>query len=371
MKKFVLLISLCASFIAACDEGVAPVAHEPSLTFQVSALDMFNTRADIYSTDALQSIDGCKVYVFQSTDNGASYKYVKTFDFDPLWTKGWNSVTHRLSKDEMLPNGMYRFLAVGMDGLTDYTVTTLNVGDDYSTVAATLNAAIPQELFSGITDYTISSSIETVRVLMHRRVAGVLGYFTNVPATIGGLEVKTLRLTVAGSNTVVDIASNPNAQLQPAAATRPGYNIFNVDLTTQSKANGIYTGTPEVGGVSKVSNTTLVGAYVIPAGFSTGSATLTLSLLGGADGTVVLRSWPVLDESGANIFDIRQNHIYALGRKLQAANTTNGNDDPSDDDAPIDFAAQTIVANINAGWDTRHQLTLDETNVGGASTQGN
>ena len=363
MKNFVLLISVCASLLVACSENGAPLVEEPGLTFRIEANNpfSFSTRsAPIYSSDALQNIDDVFVYVFRSTDNGTTYKYLRTFDLTSEWTRGSNSVIHPIPKSEMLENGMYRFLAVGMDATTDYTIPTMVAGTtDYTSVAATLGSTAPEELFSGLTDYTIGSSIEVIRVLMHRRVAGVLGYFTNVPASIGGVPVRYLRLAVAGSNTVVDITSNPNAGVLPTPASGPGYNIFNIDLTTQGTQNGIYTGTMVGGGVGQLANTTLVGAYVIPAGFSTG-VTMTLSLVG-SDGVTALRSWPVRDDGGNTTFNIRSNHFYSLGRKLQSANTNNGTpDNTDDDDLPIDFQSQTLVANIASGWDVTHQMGLQE-----------
>lgn len=361
MKNSIFLVLAGLLFLGSCTVDDTRTGGEASLTFRVTAEDPFSTRADIYSSDAIQSIDDCKVYVFKSTDGGTSYKYRKTYDLAALWVKGWNSVTYSIPKSEMLENGMYRFLAVGMDGSTDYTLPALTEGQtDYTTVIATLGTATPQEIFSGLTDYTIGSSIETIRVLMSRRVAGVLGYFTNVPTTIGGQTVRYLRLSLAGSRTTVDITTNPNANVPPEAATGPSYNIFNVDLSTQDSANGIYTGTPNIGGVGKVANTTLVGAYVVPVAFTAGT-TMTLSLVGGTDGATVLRSWPVLNDAASTTYSILSNHFYSLGRKLQSANTTNGNDDPTDDDLPIDFQSQTLAVNISAGWNILHQMSLQST----------
>jgi hypothetical protein len=363
MKKTIHLISiLCATLLGSC-ETETPVAQN-GLTFRIVADDLFLTRADMYSSDAVQAIDDVKVYVFKTTDGGATYQYHKTYDLAAEWQKGYNSVVHNVTRTEMLEDGSYRFLAVGMDTPTDYTVQPpMTAGStNYSNVYASLGSTTPQEIFSGVADNVIDSSVENVSILMTRRVAGALGYFSNVPTTIGSQTVRYLRLTLAASNITLNITSDPYAGVPPHAASEPAYHIFNVDLSTQGTSNGVYTGTPSVGGVAKFDNTTLIGAYVVPVPFTTGT-TMTLSLVA-TDGTTILKSWQVRDDSGNTTFNIMPNHFYSLGRKLQSANTTNGegNTNPDEADLPIDLSkSQGITANISAGWSIVHQMTVEDT----------
>jgi hypothetical protein len=361
MKKIISPLALAILLLGSC-ESDKPVAQS-GLTLHISSDDVFLTRADIYSSDAIQAIDDVKVYVFKTTDGGATYQYHKTYDLAAEWQRGNNQVVHNVTRDEMLENGSYRFLAVGMDTPTDYFVQPpMTAGStNYSTVYAVVGSVAPQELFSGVEDNVIDSSVENVTILMTRRVAGVLGYFSNIPTTIGAQTVRYIRLTLAASNTTLSVTADPYADTPPHAANAPGYNIFDVDLSTQGTSNGVYTGTPQVGGVAKLDNTTLIGAHVVPVPFTTG-VTMTLSLVG-SDGSTILKSWPVKDESGNTTFNIMSNHFYSLGRKLQSANTTNGENDtnPEDDDTPIDISKmQTLTVNIMAGWRTLHPLTLQD-----------
>jgi hypothetical protein len=362
MKKIIPLLALSIVLCGSCNDD-KPVP-ESGLTFYIKSDNPFLTRSTLYSSDAIQSIDDVKVYVFKTTDGGATYQYHKTYDLAAEWQRGNNSVVHNVTRTEMLEDGSYRFLAVGMDTPADYIVQPpFTAGStNYSNVYASLGSTVPQEIFAGVEDNVIDSSVENVSILMTRRVAGVLGYFSNVPTTIGSQTVRYLRLTLNASNITLDITADPAAGLPPHPATEPAYNIFNVDLSTQGTSNGVYTGTPQVGGVAKLDNTTLVGAHVVPVPFTTG-ATMTLSLVA-EDGTTILKSWQVRDDAGNITFNIMSNHFYSLGRKLQSANTTNGESDtnPDDDDMPIDLSRmQTITANIMAGWNTLHQMTLQDT----------
>jgi hypothetical protein len=361
MKKIISLCALGTALFGSCD-AEKPIA-ERGLTLSISSDDIFLSRADIYSSDAIQAIDDVKVYVFKTTDGGATYQYRRTYDLAAEWQRGNNQVVHNVTRDEMLEDGSYRFLAVGMDTPTDYFVQpAMTAGStNYSTVYAVVGSTAPQELFSGFADNVVDNSVENVNILMTRRVAGVLGYFSNIPTTVGTQTVRYIRLTLAASNTTLSITSDPAAGTPPHASNAPAYNIFNVDLSTQGTSNGVYTGTPQVGGVAKLDNTTLVGAHVVPVPFTTG-VTMTLSLVG-SDGTTIIKSWPVKDGAGNTTFNIISNHFYSLGRKLQSANTTNGEGDtnPEDDDAPIDISKlQTLTVNIMAGWDDVHQMSLQD-----------
>ena len=116
MKKTIILAASCALMLTSCSRPPQSVDDAPSLRFNVTAVDGFSTRvANITSSDAIQAITDVRVHVFRTTDGGANYLYVRTYDLTPEWRQGNNSVTHNVTRDEMLENGSYRFLAVGMD----------------------------------------------------------------------------------------------------------------------------------------------------------------------------------------------------------------------------------------------------------------
>lgn len=367
MKHIVLLTGVLIAAVA-CSKHTPPPLENQGIAINIAASDDFTTRiggtraTNIYSSDAIQSIDNVFVHVFQSQDGGTTYKFFKTFDLSSAWIKGSNSASKTLARDEMFANGQYRFLAVGIDAANEYTTMPSFVAGttDYTTIYGQQLVATPDEIFAGTTDRTISASIEKIDVLMQRRVAGVLGYFQNIPTTLNSSTVKYLRLAIVGSTKKFDVTAI-GAAPTPNVADEAGYNVFDVDLSTQGDANadGYFDGTPEIGGVSKVAQSTLVGGYIVPVAIASGT-TLTLTLVAD-DGTTVLKTWTVKDDAGNTTYNIVSNHFYSLGRKLQSANTTNGNTDPSDDDLPLDLSkSQTITANISAGWNTTHQMVLQD-----------
>jgi hypothetical protein len=348
------------------------VAEEPAecveeLRFGISTVNGFflypepaepETRAPVNSAEAVQSIADVRIHAFRTYDGGGSFRYIRSWDLSPRWSPGATSVTYNVRPDEMVDPGNYRFLAVGMDTPPGYTLPAMTPSTTlYSTVAATLTSPPPvaQEIFSGYRFSVVGTGTQNVEITMVRRVAGVLLYVVNVPTAIGTQPTAYLRLTLARSNTVVDITSRPSDAIAPAPASQPGYNIFNIDLRSQGDANndGLWDGSPTVTGVAKLPATTLAGAYVMPARANAADGnTLTLSLVA-ADGTTTLRSWVVKDRTTYNSYDILPNYLYSIGSKLQTATTG--------DDAPIDLSRSlSTTATVDPAWGTNSQMVIEQ-----------
>jgi hypothetical protein len=345
------------------------VAEEPAecvqeLQFGISTVNGFflypesETRAPIYSAQAAQSIADVRIHAFRTYDGGGTFRYIRSWDISALWTPGATSATYNLRPDEMVDPGNYRFLAVGTDTPPGYTLPAMTPGTTfYSTIAATLVSPPPvaQEIFSGYSFSVIGAGTQSVAITMVRRAAGVLLYVVNVPTAIGAQPTAYLRLTLARSNTVVDITSRPSDAVAPAPASQPGYDIFNIDLRSQGDANndGMWDGSPATAGVSKLPATTLAGAYVMPARANVADGnTLTLSLVA-ADGTTTLRSWVVKDRTTYNSYDILPNYLYSIGRKLQTADTA--------DDTPIDISRSlSTTATIDPAWGTNSPMVIEQ-----------
>jgi hypothetical protein len=372
MKTISFVTIVCALSLGSCirDDAILgerePEPEPEALRFSVSTIGGFSlaTRAPINSAEAVQSIADVRIHAFRTYDGGGTFRYIKSFNISANWSQGTTSATYAVPRAEMVDPGNYRFLAVGLDSPSDYTLPTLTPSLTlYSTVAATLATApaAAQEIFSGYSFHAITAGAESVSITMTRRVAGVLLYVSNVPAQVNGQQATFLRLAISRSNTSVDITSLPDDNIEPAAASQAGYNIFNINLSAQGDANsdGIWDGSPPVAGVAKLPNTTLAGAYILPAVFTTG-ATMTLSLVG-ADGVAVLRSWTVLDQTNSATFNVRANSLYALGRKLQSGNTNNGTPaDPDDDDAPIDLSrSQSLTSTVDDVWGNIHTMSIE------------
>ena len=366
--------ALCVLTLASCIRD--KFADSPlEIRFSISTENRFTiaddpiTRAPIYSAEAAQSVTEVRVHVFRTTDNGATYLYLKSFDISADWNRSSASANHSITRADMLAPGSYRFLAVGIDAAGDYTIDPspqVAGTTPYSAIRALPGTPLPglRELFSGYADRTVSGSILNVDITMTRRVSGTMLYVSNVPTTLNGQQVAYLRLRLSQTTGSVDITSDPADSVDPADVSGPGYNVFDIDLRTQgdtSPADGLWDGSTPPDGVVKLPATTLAGAYLLPGMYTSGNPTMTLSLMG-ADNTTVLKSWSVLDVSGLHGFYIWPNYLYSLGRKLQRGNTNNGTpNDTTDDDAPIDLSrSQTANLNTSTAWGGIYLMSLQD-----------
>lgn len=344
-----------ALFMSACskDDGSSDNQEPKGVVFELSAVEQINlAKGPLYSQEAVQTVENVNVYVFQLA--GSDYLYLKTFNI-PGWTKGSTFNRYEVPTADMVPAGDYKFLAVGRDLNDSFTLTTLTAGTTkYEDMAASVAAAGNEvELFAGTKQVTVSGQGMRVPIQMTRQVAGVLGYFKNVPYNIAGTDVKYLRLTVNNSNKSVNLTTSFGT-----TPTSASYNIINMDLSGQAKnADGTYAGNDlNAQGVVKVANSQLSGAYVIPVN----NVTLTLGLYDTSGN--VLKTWSVVDNTQST-FNILANHFYSLGTKTQTGNTTGtgtgGGGGTPTPDAPIDlFKDQSISITITPDWTLIHNLVI-------------
>lgn len=362
MKSFLFLSVICLLMFACSnddDAGQPGGSENGSLTFEIAASNEISTnsttRGPIYSQQAIQGVTSVNVYAFKN--NGTDYVYQTTYNI-PNWTAGTNFQRYEVPSASNVPIGDYKFLAIGRDTADNYTLPTLTLLTKYQDMIATVSASGNEtELFSGTTPVILTSPGTRVPIVMTRVVAGVLGYFKNVPTTINGAPVRYLRLSVSNSNQKVNVTTGAGINTAPAA-----FNIFNVDFTGRGISGDVYVGNDLSGqGVVKVTNSQLNGAYIVPV---TG-VTMTLGLYD-TNGNA-LRTW-VVTSVGLPIFDLTANHFYTLGQKTFAGTTTGdpslpGNTvppgDPTDDDAAIDLMTdQTISITITPNWTLIHNLGL-------------
>lgn len=345
MKKMFLFAALCAVALSSCSKRESAPDHG-KLIFEVSTVNSLQVRSAIYSQEAVHEVERMNIYAFQKS--GLDYVYFQTFTF-PTWIKGSSFQRFEVPTADMLPAGDYRFLGVGQDLTDNFTLPTvagLNYNDFIVTIAS---AGLETEIFAGSKDATITSTGMRVPISMARQVAGVLGYFKNVPADIGGTTVKYLRLSVSNSNLGVNLTTGFGSS--PTAAS---YNIIDVDLSGQTvNTDGAYVGNDlTANGVVKADNSQLNGAFLIPVN----NITLTLGLYD--ENGVMLKTWNVLDAS-ATSFNIVANHFYSLGTKIAKTTTTGTPDDPTPD-APIDLMTdQSITVTISPEWSAIHNLVIN------------
>lgn len=355
MKKLMFLVATSA-LLFACSESddPVPVAQENGVTFEISAVndmkDGSATRTPIYSQEATQHVTQVMVHAFKS--NGTDYLYSKSFTISG-WTDGTTFKRYAVGDSEKLTQGDYKFLAVGRPASDTYTISTLTAdttpfGSVQASVAASGNET---EIFSGWSQATVTDQGGRVSIEMTRAVAGVLGYFKNVPQTINGTTVQFLRLSLTDTNQAVNLSNNTAIN---GATT--SYNLIDIDFTNPAQSVGqyVYTGNDLSGqGVVKVANSQLYGSYLLPVS----GVQMTLGLYDA--GGNALKTWVVKDSNGDATFNILANHFYSLGMKAQAGNVNGGTPDPGDDDAPIDLLTdQSIVISISPAWTLIHNLVI-------------
>ena len=321
---------MASAFLFACSESddPSPIVDnsipEGSVVFDISTVNKLNngmSRGNVYSQEATQHVTRVSVYAF--SNNGSDYVYAKTYDISG-WSDGTTFKRYVVAEGDKLPAGDYKFLAVGRDAADQFTV-------------------------SGTTTAQVLDKGSRVSIEMTRKVAGVLGYFKNVPQILDGKTVTFLRLSASNSNQQVNLTNGVGVNTSPAA-----YNIIDLNLSGQTVTNGIYTGNNlSAQGVVKVANSQLSGSYFMPVS----SVTLTLGLYE-ANGNAI-KTWSVKDTGGVTTFNILANHFYSLGMKVQAGNVNGGTDDPGDDDDPIDLLTdQNIVITISPAWELIHNLII-------------
>lgn len=335
--------------MSACskDEQTGSNLPDGTLRFEVAAESAPDTRADLYSQEPVHSVADVKVYVFQKS--GPNYLYLKSYSMP--WTTGASFGRYDVPAGETVPAGDYKFLAVGRDASDNYTLPALTANstryEDF--VVSVAAAGLETEIFSGSYAATVASEGMRIPVTITRQVAGVLGYFKNIPANIGGTAVRYLRLSISNSNKSLNLTTGLGT-----SPTGASYNLINVDLSGQTvNADGAYTGNDlSSRGVVKLPNSQLNGVFVVPV---TG-ITLTLGLYDATNAP--LKTWTVLNDTAESSFNIVANHFYALGTKV-AAGTTTGTPDNPIADAPVDLMKdQAITVSVLPNWALIHNMTL-------------
>lgn len=374
-----LTFSACSNDDAFNEDETNVTAGETrnvELTFNFSVNSGEQTRGGrpLYSSEALQQVNAMKVYVFK--ESGDDYVYSEeitdngNFGFNNITAQG--TERHSYTLTNKLADGTYKFLAVGYED--DYSTTftalaptpnTTKLSDLLLELNAGKNA---DEVFSGVSDAVDVNATSTsfnVGVELHRVVAGILGYFKNVPYEIekdGQLvQVKHVLVNV--------IKKGTSAKLADRTANGVGeskYTIIDIDMSTYSNSkdgnNNWYSVPAKSGAVATVENSVLQGAYSLPIAVVTGSNTLEV-VLTGDDKSTALKTFKVKDDNSSE-FAINANHFYSLGQKKTDDGTNGGTPDPGtdgDDDKPIDLSKdQIITITVNADWSAIHNLTIEQ-----------
>lgn len=372
-----LTFSACSNDDAFNEDETNVTAGETrnvELTFNFSVNSGEQTRGGrpLYSSEALQQVNEMNVYVFK--ESGSEYVYSEeitdagNFGFNNGSAVGTESHSYTLT--DKLTDGKYKFLAVGYEEGYNTTFKALAMTPNTTKLSDLLlelnDRQNADEVFSGVSDAVTVSATSTsfnVGVELHRVVAGILGYFKNVPYEIEKdghmVQVKHVLVNVIKKGTSAKLADRTASGVDDNK-----YTIIDIDMSSYSKDgdNNWYAVAPQSGAVATVANSVLQGAYSLPIAAVPSSNTLEV-VLTGEDKSTVLKTFKVKDGDSSE-FAINANHFYSLGQKKTDDDTNGGNPDPGtdpdDNDDPIDLSKdQIITITVNADWTDIHNLTIE------------
>ena len=405
MKNYLYVSAVGAMLLAACsNDDTVPLGGEEAvqpgsaITLTVnSSGDGLSTRAGrpVNSSEAANNVTAVRLYIYNPSGTDVTNAALAAGTQNPvLWTAGpsdsatpGNNQNHKASQtvklNKLATNGVYTVVAYGYNTALDYTITAGTSADD--SFIATLPAATNEsELFAGTATFNVvNGNIQagtTSEVELRRHVAGLLGYFKNVPILypnpVSGLPTpvafvrvyasshatsftfpSVLNVNGTGNNTktrVLDLGLSTLITDYLAQVTAAGTN-----LTKVFSIPAISTGT-----TATVPNSILKGRFLVPFAQVTGATTFTVQLED-ASGTV-LKTWDVVNNAltgDKKIYDVRRNYFYSIGQKVKASSIDGGTTDPGstdDNDNPIDLSQETVITvTVNDAWDTIYNLGIE------------
>ena len=393
-----MLLAACSNDDTVPLGGEEAVQPGSAITLTVnSSGDGLSTRAGrpVNSSEAANNVTAVRLYIYNPSGTDVTNAALAAGTQNPvLWTAGpsdsatpGNNQNHKASQtvklNKLATNGVYTVVAYGYNTALDYTITAGTSADD--SFIATLPAATNEsELFAGKATFNVvNGNIQagtTSEVELRLHVAGLLGYFKNVPILypnpVSGLPTpvafvrvyasshatsftfpSVLNVNGTGNNTktrVLDLGLSTLITDYLAQVTAAGTN-----LTKVFSIPAISTGT-----TATVPNSILKGRFLVPFAQVTGATTFTVQLED-ASGTV-LKTWDVVNNAltgDKKIYDVRRNYFYSIGQKVKASSIDGGTTDPGstdDNDNPIDLSQETVITvTVNDAWDTIYNLGIE------------
>lgn len=373
MKKFLLMAAVGTMMFSACsnDDNLSEIASdgearpvELSMNFTVSSGAETRAARPLYSSEALQWVNNLQLYIFKDGKFEKS-ETINAFGDD----KDHGTESHTYKFTPQLENGQYQFLAVGFEEAEAYkTLNFIKGTTTLDNAALELNdSKDAAEVFAGVSaQHTVSDDTKslTASVTLNRTVAGVLGYFKNIPYEVAKDDemkrVMKVCVELINKGTAANLKDNTTK-----ISTSQIYKMLTIDLNGKEKDGDNNWYKNEAGTTpATVANSFLAGGYVLPFNKTVGQSTFKVVLYG--EGDAVLKTYKVQVEGSSNSeLDVLANHFYSLGHKSKD-NNTDGTDPenpegPKDPDKPIDLSKdQVITITVNANWEAIHDLELGD-----------
>lgn len=383
------------------EEGLADQPETDSgfdLVFAAQGEDLTLSRTTLQGPEALQHVSTVYLYIFEGTDADATCVAVEDVDW-PYWENaqdGLNTLEYkyRVKYAAFDAEKEYTFVAIGLDNtktasetkvdnsMKTYGFTLLATNNPIGKTLGALQVAVQtdctrtdiaqSEWFAGSLVLTgeqiLTAKAETLN--LYRRVAGVMGYFKDIPKGVEKLQIclyqpqntKAWVLPQPAENGVFkDYVESPVHQDADTWKV-----LVEIDLESGNVGSGMESPSGRQG-----------GSYVLPASASTTDeeTTLCLKLIGNNENTTLIRKIyqqtayaPVQaslsrgetdegtgiiggeddsqgpdDEEYKYHYPIIANHFYSIGTK----------------DNPVSLADNgEIFVIINAGWDDEHNIVI-------------
>lgn len=384
-----------------------------------------DTRAarPIGSSAAANDVDHVKLVVYKVTGTDGSYSYTKITTGTTIkdnatniidWTYGPTgegpSTTDRTKGDKvemtgLEPNTSYEFVAYGFNNEAGTVPTFVTETENSNVLTADHSSAAIEEIFAGksgiVTTNKDGKFTNNVSITMERQIAGLLAYFSSVPAYYNGEKVEELVVYANKKSTGYNFAYVESALNGTGTASATGddatkgHALLTFDMSTiatnyenagendnyefatvNSAAEGTaasktapfaneYTA---AAGLTLKEGSCFGACFVLPYDQHYKENTLTV-VLEDAKGTALKTMTVYTDkvpsdaEDNNKQFDIRKNNFYSIGKKLYTDNDEGKEDDddptPEPDD-PIDVNATTeIMLLLNDSWDVLHNMGID------------
>lgn len=217
---------LIVLFFAACtpEENITP-DEQGNVTFVFTAGNEINTRTILNGSENLQHVEKVYLYIFDGTTDAATYKSCKELSWPTPGEVNYKGITRRYSMT--LASGNYTFLAIGLDdkaGATYNLPAAIAEGSTLADAKATLASGktkediAQSELFAGhVTASIKESGNDPVTITLYRRVAGVMGWFKNVPANVAKIQISLY----AGQNKQGYLIKQAEGTEDPSGITNP------------------------------------------------------------------------------------------------------------------------------------------------------
>ena len=403
MKNYLFLSAVGAMMLAACSNDDTVPVESPDVAQSGQTLtltlnsggDGLSTRAarPVNSSEAANNVTAVKLYIYNAAGTDVTASALAAGTQNPIvWTAGPStpaapgdnpSPAHKASQtvklNKLATDGQYTVVAYGYNLSTDYTIS--GGGNASDAFTATLPAATNEsELFAGKNTFNVvNGNIEagtSSEVELRRHVAGLLGYFKNVPIlyphpTTGIPTVVAFVRVYASSH--APAFTFPSALLVNGTGNNTKTKVLEFNLATlitdfiaQTTAVGTdltktFNIPATTGLTATVPNSILNGKFLIPFAKVASATTFTVQLEN-ATGEV-LKEWDIVNNAltgDKKVYDVQRNYFYSIGQKYKASSTDGGTSDPGDADQPIDLSKETVVnITVNDAWDTIYNLGIE------------